>query len=188
MTHDACTTADDYSNRKHALTVGRITAVLCVCILGYGYWTAWSRDRICNAEMLAMTDQQRAEQAILDTLQFGRVLVDADGIIVSANAAFKKWTHWPNCVGKHVYDIMPEPVRLAHTTAFDLAITKAKWSSTPIKPKLIDCKLPRIDDPTKVTHVTIAVSVIKHKEEDSPPYVIAYLWKTRALQRISAMQ
>lgn len=185
MTHDACLTVGDYKNRTHAIIVGRVTAVLCISILAYGYWTAWSHDRMHQEEMLKMGELQLAEQAILENIQFGRVIVDSNGTIVSANAAFKKWTHWPNCVGKKLYDIMPEPIRTLHTAGFNAAVSRAKSSETPLKPKLIDCKLPRIDDPTKVTHVTIAVSIVRPHNPEESPYVVAYLYKTKSLQRVT---
>lgn len=185
MTHEACMTADDYANRTHALTVGRVAAVLCICVLGYGYWTAWKHDQWRSQELANMTELQQVEQAILENIQFGRVIVSAEGTIVSANAAFKKWTRWPDCVGKQLYDVMPEPVRAIHNAAFNAAIARAKWSTEPTKPKLIECKLPRIDDPTKVTHVTIAVSVIRPQNEELRPYVVAYLYKTRSLQKVA---
>lgn len=184
MTHSACSTAEDYSNHRHAKIVARASAVLCIVVLSYGYWRAWTSDQIHTEELLRMTEVQHAEQTILENLQFGRVVVNDKGIIVSANAAFKKWTHWPDCVGEQIYNVMPEPIRTVHITGFNLAVARAKWSDIPVKPKLIDCRLPRIDDPTKVTHVTIAVSVIKPKDDESRPFVVAYLFKTKSLQKV----
>ena len=186
MTHSSGLTREDFKNRLHAKIVARVSATLCIVLLGYGYWIAWSSDQMRAEEIAQMSELQRAEQAILDNMEFGRVIVNEHGLIVSANAAFKKWTRWEGCVGEPIYNVMPEGlIRDKHNIGFHAAIARAKFSETKVKPKLIDCKLPRIDDPTKVTHVTIAVSVVKHKEEHLRPYVVAYLFRTKSLSRVT---
>lgn len=185
MTHDACCSAAEHSNRSHAKFAGRVSAVLCISVLSYGYWTAWTNDHNHREELAQMSQLQLAEQAILENLQFGRVVTNDKGIILSANAAFRKWSRWEDCIGEPVYKFMPEPARSLHCTAFQRALDNAKWSAAPVKPKLIECKLPRADDPTKVTHVTIAISVIKPEAEEVRPYVVAYLFKTKSLQRVT---
>ena len=178
MTHSACVTPADHANRKLALLVGWCATSLFLFITIGGWWHAYQKD-------LRRTELNKAEDAIIETLQFGRVIVNADGNIVSANEAFKKWTRWSDPEGKALVTVIPDDMRDIHRIAFFKAVDTVIATGKSSKPLLVECKLPRIDDPSKVTHVTIAVSVVSPQNEPERPYVVAYLYKTRALGKVA---
>jgi PAS domain-containing protein len=178
MTKDSCQTKADFTNRRYAITTGWVSTVVCLLVVGGGWYNAYQQD-------LRRTEKEQAEEAIMETLEFGRVIVNSKGEVVAANAAFKKWTRWDNAEGQELLKIIPEDMQAIHRQAFFNAIERTRQTGKASKPVLVECKLPRIDAPEKVTHVTIAVSVVSPQDDPANPYVIAYLYKTKALSKVA---
>lgn len=179
MTHSSCMTYEHIKNRRHAKLASFVSAAICITAISIGWADAARKDYKAQQKMLAQSELDLAEQAIIDTLEFGRVVVNHRGEILSMNAAMEKWTKWTDYVGQPMSNLVPEDYRAAHEAIFFAAIEKAKKSTKLYKTKIVECQLPTIHDPTKTTAVTIALNIVKPKNDPTKPYVVAYVYRTK---------
>lgn len=174
------------ANRRLAMAVGYAGLFIALLAMTASFVAAKRKDAINAAKLAAMTDEQLAEDAIDDSLEFGRAIVSAEGNIVKFNAALRKWTHWEDAVGKPLATLVPEELRDTHVKMFNEAIARVE-AGEKYKTKAVECVLPRIDDPSKVTHVTIITNVIKPKAEGARPFVAALVLKTSSLEKVNVL-
>jgi hypothetical protein len=173
------------ANRRAALIAGYAGLIIALTMSVGAFIDARNKDARKAAELAALTEEQLAEDSINENLNFGRAIISADGTIIKWNAALQKWTRWKDAVGKPLVTVIPEEMRPAHVAAFNNAIERVSKGEK-YKTPAIECQLPRIDDPTKVTHVTIVTNIVKSKIPGRKPFVVAHVFLTKALQKIDA--
>ncbi len=177
---DSCQTPSN-SNRVTALLVGYGALFVAIALLAGAFADARHKDQQKAAQLEAMTEQDRAESMIDENLGFGRAIIDADGTIIKWSGALPKWTRWTDAVGKSLLTIIPENMREVHVAAFNAALS-AHTADNAHTTLVVKCELPRIDDMSKVTHVTIVTNIVQPLIEGGRPMVVAHVYRTKSVK------